>query len=189
MRNTERNTERGCGKYVELIMRHLDGLLPPQQSAELKTHLAGCAVCRAELLLQTRMRDALTEEIHPRLSIDFTSLVTRRAQETARPARRRSLWLGLVPAFGLMTVTVLLFTLQNGFRDALVRALGPSGGALASAAGRVGRVFSQTLPHAGGAPGLDFSGVAEPLMISLLLLLCVLPVVWCFRSVGEFLRQ
>lgn len=187
-----RNSEHGCSEYVELIMQHLDGLLPQERSAELETHLAGCAVCRAELLLQTRIRDALTEEIHPRLSVDFTSLVTRRALETARPARRRSVWLGLVPAFGLMTASVLLFILQNGFREAFVRALGPTGSTLASAAGRVGQVFSQMLPRTGGAPDLNLSGLsgmAEPLTATLLLLLCVLPVVWCFRSVGEFLRQ
>ncbi len=185
-----RNPEQRCSEYVELIMQHMDGLLTPARSAELEAHLSDCEVCRAELLLQTRIHDALTEEIHPRLSLDFTNLVTQKTLGTSRPVRRRSTWLTLVPAFGLMTVTLLLFIRQNDFRDAFVRAFGPTGNALASAAGGVGQFFSQALPRTGGAPNLDLSvlsGMAEPLMVSLLLLLCILPVIWCFRRVGEFL--
>ena len=177
---------------MELIMRHLDGLLPPVQAAELETHLAGCAVCRAELLLQKRIRDALTEEIHPRLSVDFTRLVTQRTMETATPGRRRPVWLGLAPAFGLLAVTSLLFALPNGFRTMLARALWSTGSVLSSAASGVGQVFSGMLPHTGGTPGLSLSGLSGmtgPLMLTLLLLLCVLPVVWSFRSVGEVLRH
>jgi hypothetical protein len=88
--------------------------------------------------------------------------------------------------------TLFLFTVQNDFRDAFVRALGPTGNALASAAGGMGQFFSRAVPRTGGAPDLDLSvlgGIAAPLTVSLLLLLCVLPVVWCFRRVGEFLSH
>ncbi|MBN1504964.1 MAG: zf-HC2 domain-containing protein [Candidatus Eisenbacteria bacterium] len=189
-----RNPERGCGENVELIIRHLDGLLSAEESAELEAHLAGCAVCRAEFLLQKRIRDALTEEVHPRLSVDFTSLVRQRVFEAEAPApvRRRLLRVGLVPAFGLLAVTVLMFAVENGFREAFVGALGPVGNAMASAAAGVGEVFSRMTPRTVGMPDLNLStlsALAQPLTVTLLLLLCVLPVVWCFRRVGEFLTH
>ncbi len=186
-----RDSERGCHEYVELIMQHLDGLLTPERTAQLETHLAGCAVCRAELLLQERIRDALTEEVHPRLSVDFTNVVTQKALDAAKPLKRRSPWPSLAPSFGLLTVTLLLFILQNDFRTMLHAALGPTLGALASAAGGVGHVFSQLLPATGGTSGgylANLEGIAEPAMVTMLLLVCVLPVVWCFRRVGEFLK-
>ncbi len=186
-----RDPERGCHEFVELIMQHLDALLSPELTAQLETHLAGCAVCRAELLLQERIRDALTEEVHPRLSVDFTNVVTRKALEAARPLHRRSPWLSLVPSFGLLAVTLLLFALQNDFRTMLHAALGSTLGALAAAAGGVGQVFSRLLPATGGTPGPNLANlgvIAEPAMVALLLLVCVLPVVWCFRRVGEVLR-
>jgi anti-sigma factor RsiW len=187
-----RDHENGCRENVELIIQHVDGLLPPERVVELEAHLASCVVCRAELLLQKRIHDALTEEIHPRLSVDFTKLVTKKALETASPARRRPAWVGLAPAFGLLTVTSLLFALPNDFRTMFARSLWPTGSVLSSAVSRVGQVFSGMLPHTGGTPGLNLSGlsgITGPLMLTLLLLLCVLPVVWCFRSVGEVLKE
>jgi anti-sigma factor RsiW len=177
---------------VELILMHLDGLLPPARVVELETHLADCSVCRAELLLQKRIRDALSEEIYPRLSIDFTKQVTQKTLEIGKLEKHRSAWLSLVPAFALFAVTLLLFVLRGDLRTMLPRVLGPTGSVLSVAVSRVGQALTQVFAGTGGIPDQYLSGLAGaagPLLLGLLLLLSALPVVWCFQKVGEFLRE
>jgi anti-sigma factor RsiW len=193
-------SEQGCIENVELIMKHVDGLLPPALVTELEAHLAGCPACRAELLLQKRIRDALSEELHPRLSIDFTRHVTEKVRSTqeAEVLRRRGLaWTSLVPAVTLAVLTLLMFIWREEARAILPRVLGPTWSALSAAAGWVGQGLSKALAGTGGAPvqhlsGLRVSGLeaaSGPILIGLLVLLSVLPVVWCFQRVADFLRE
>lgn len=42
-------TDVACASGVELLMEYLEGTLPPEVSADLETHVAGCPRCTAFL--------------------------------------------------------------------------------------------------------------------------------------------
>ncbi len=98
-----------CSEFAELIAQKLDGSLCESEVPLLDRHLADCSRCRAELALQKRILDALSEEVHSGLSVDFTQGVTERLLGGAQTIRRFRRWPYLVPAAALAVVTFLFW--------------------------------------------------------------------------------
>ena len=90
-----------CSGFAEWIAQQLDGALPEREARLLEDHLSVCGRCRAELMLQRKVREALSEETHSGLSADFTQRVSERVAETAKAERDAKKWVDLVPALAL----------------------------------------------------------------------------------------
>jgi anti-sigma factor RsiW len=162
----------------------------------LEEHLSGCHRCRAELLLQNKILDALTEEMPYGLAADFTQRVSEKALDI-RPRERKPLlaqvWPQLVPAFAFAVgVAVLVF-----LGDDLVRVLssvagpatGPVAGPIASFVDAVTGLFSGAADFPQEyIPWLDR---LSPALLNAIFatLLGSVPAVWGFHRVHAFLRD
>ena len=182
-----------CSDFAEWIAQKLEGTLPEGQARRLDEHLSECTRCRAELLLQRKIRDALSEETHSGLSADFTQLVSGKVLEIAGRERRTGRWVDLVPAFTLGAAAIALILVGAD----LVRVL-PSPGELVSStifkpigwflqsffgvfAGAVDYLQRQI-----SALGLDPGSLTKTLFIALV---GSLPGIWGLHKIVEFIKE
>ena len=106
-----------CGTALGKIIAKADGLLPPQEEAELADHLAGCRACAADdaaIVATGPVLRALTGiramEKAPALDAMWTRV--RAGIEESRGTRRRSSWIARwawIPAAVALAVAALLF--------------------------------------------------------------------------------
>jgi anti-sigma factor RsiW len=118
-----------CHDGIGLVSRKLSGLISETERRELERHLAECSGCRAELRLQQRIHEALSEPAPSALPAGFGERVSRLALAQAkRESRTRTLGY-LLPVFANAVILVLVI-LYNG---QIARALAPSFGAIGEA--------------------------------------------------------
>jgi anti-sigma factor RsiW len=182
-----------CSDYVEWIAQKLDGTLPEQQRRELEDHSSHCDRCRAELLLQSKIHQALAQEPGPGLSPDFAERVTRRVLARAKAYRRARWFRTLAPVFAFAGGVVLLYLV----RADLARALPPMMDVLADAIsapiawlgdlvlgflGRISNLSGQRIPV--------LEQMSGPLMTTLTVtVIGTVPAIWAFYRIFAFLKE
>ena len=182
-----------CVLYTQWISRMLDRSLPENELRELEEHLSCCSRCRAELLLQKKIRDALAGPLPPGLSADFTEQVTRKAAALAPRVRRPRRWPALVPAVALSAAAVALLSLSPVLARLVPWPAESLVGSLLAPVARVWHALFSLLPGPADLgldriPALPRSG--DPLVATVVaLLLAGVSVVWAFRYVFAFLRE
>lgn len=187
-----RPSENECTQYVGWISEMLEGTLAPSSARQLEEHLAGCRRCQAELVLQKRIVEALEEEIHPRLSIDFTQRVSLRAVEMAELSERSPLWPRVATVLTLAFAACAMILFRAEIFGVWSKAFGPAGSALSVAVGRVGGALSGIAVGAAREPGHFLSGlgdISQPVLLGLFLLLTIIPFVWGLQKVVGVLRH
>jgi anti-sigma factor RsiW len=149
-----------CHDCIALISRRLSGLISEPERQELERHLSECSACRAELRLQQRIHEALSEPVPPVLADDFAERVMRRAlAEARREGRARTLGY-LLPVFANAAALILVIL----YSGQIARALAPSFGAigegvaagfawLGNGVGEALRGMGRTESRAGGLVG------------------------------------
>ncbi len=182
-----------CSGYTEWIARKMDGLLPEESARALAAHLSLCPRCRAELLLQTRIHEALSRELPAGLSHDFALEVTRKALRDSKAERRARLWANLVPALAFAGGAVLLLTFRADLArllPALVKALT---GGLAAPVAWIGNAVLGFLAHLTDFPAEQMAVleiVSRPLVVTVTAtLLGIVPTFWAFYRIFAFLRD
>ena len=181
-----------CYKWVSRISRMLDDSLTDGELRELKEHLAACAECRAELLLQKKINTALCEEVHSGLPADFTMRVAEKALEISKRDRRPRPWLVLVPPLATATAVVALFFMVRDlaaanpsmFESVAAGLVKPIAWVWQAASGLGGAVAA----HGRGMASIDRLSDAAASMI-LASLIGIVPGVWGFHRVLRFIRE
>jgi hypothetical protein len=187
-----REFKNDCARYASWMLDITEGTLSGDKKSELEQHLTGCARCRAELLLQKRITGALVEEVRPRLSIDFTQRVSRRALEIAELEGRAPLWPRLATALTLAVSACALVFIGAELSRKSSGVLWPFADTFSTAIARVGDVLSGILLDVVRLPGrylTGLEGLSDPLSLGLILVVSVLPLMWCFQKVTGVLRH
>ncbi|MFH0778259.1 MAG: zf-HC2 domain-containing protein [Candidatus Eisenbacteria bacterium] len=181
-----------CLEAVELIAHKLEGSLPETRSLELEEHLSVCSRCRAELVLQKKILEALAEEVPSGLPADFTARVSRKALEAARAERLNRTRL-LVPALAVTVLCVVGFLAVLDVSSKLVRFVGPVGGALSRPMGALGEALSRFFSPVAELStsvsqvlGADSEPVARALLVSAVAMLAL---AWGCRQMLVFLKD
>ena len=88
----DNNLPGPCAGYeIEIVELH-EGALGPDEAVRARSHLEGCARCRAWQARYAALDAALARELpRPRLSADFGSMLRERLAGIANPATRRDL--------------------------------------------------------------------------------------------------
>lgn len=182
-----------CSKWVERIAMMLEGSLGEAELKELKDHLAGCARCRTELLLQKRIDAALRVEMRSALPADFTQRVAARAAEISRKERRARPWVVLVPPLAAAASVAALFalgldvardnpsafeTLAAGFMKPMVWI----SQAIISLVGSAGSLAGREAPSVARLSTPEASFVLSTLI-------AILPAAWSIRRIFVFMRR
>ena len=182
-----------CSDFAEWISQKLDGVLSEGNGRALEEHLSGCSRCRAELLLQQKICDALSEERHSGLSADFTQVVSEKVVEIAKAERDARRWVSLVPAFALGAVAValllvgadLLRVLPSPAQFLSGAVFKPIGWFLQSVGGSLAGAFG--LSHeSGGGPAWLSGAFARTLFVALV---CSLPGIWGLHKIVVFIKE
>jgi anti-sigma factor RsiW len=174
-----------CQDYIELIARKLEGSLSAGEVSGLASHLATCARCRAEAVLQTGIAGALVWQGEPELAADFAERVSRRALALPRaekPARR---WDYLMPIAATASLLVLVVIHRGDIAATLASPLAAVGKGTASAAGWIGAMFAEMSGVAGSAdiPAASLIGLWGPLVCAAAI------VVWASSRVYAVIRR
>jgi len=93
---TEQIETLRCEEALDLLEPSLDGELAPGEESRLRSHLAGCRACAAELALATRIQKEL-RALRPAAVLPF-------------PSRRRAAW----PVRRLAAAAMLVATIGGG---------------------------------------------------------------------------
>lgn len=182
-----------CADWARLIARRLDGTLPTHQAEALDGHLFVCTRCRAELLLQRRILEALSEEPAPTLSPDFTRRVCEIAQGTAEREKRVAAWLDLIPGLAIVITAAVLLIAGGGVLRVLTAEIGTAArhmtapaawlaGAVGSVFGSISNVLHVRIPGAQLLPASLSNAVLATVLAGLTAL-------WGFYETYGFLRD
>ena len=182
-----------CLDYTEWIAQMLDGSLPERRVKELETHLAGCRRCRAELLLQKRIHEALARELPSGLSADFARRVTEKAESDRAALRRAQRWADRVPALALAAGAILLVIFRTDLARVLPALTEPVTRGLAAPVAWVGDAVMGFLAHVADLPMEQVSALevlSRPLVMTVVAtLLGGIPVIWAFTRIFALLRE
>jgi anti-sigma factor RsiW len=138
-----------CRDCIGLVSRKLSGLVSEPERQELERHLAECPGCRAELRLQQRIHEALSEPVPPVLAGGFAERVTRRALAQAR-REGRSRTLGyLLPVFANAVALVLVILYSGQIARGLAPSFGAIGDGFAAGFAWIGHWVGETLHEMG----------------------------------------
>jgi anti-sigma factor RsiW len=182
-----------CSDFVELIAQKLDGLLPQSKISLLEEHLSECRRCRAELLLQKKLQDVLTENVDSGLPADFTQRVTESVLEGAQAVRRFRRWPYLVPAAALAVVTFLFWLTGADLFDSLSSVTQPLTETVSGGIAQAESAVNEALTRAGSELNERASllpQLPQPMLNSLLVsLVAVLSTIMGLYKVFAFLRD
>jgi anti-sigma factor RsiW len=176
-----------------LIARRLEGTLPEGDARTLEDHLSVCGRCRAELMLQTKIRDALGEETHSGLSAGFAERVSHSVAEMAEAERDAKKWVSLVPALALGTAAMALFLVGAD----LIRVLPSPSETLSSAVFKpIGWFLESVASALAGAFGFSGESNGAPAWLSgafartlFIALVGSLPGVWGLHKIFVFMKE
>jgi anti-sigma factor RsiW len=183
-----------CSDSVILIARKLDGMLTDSDAKTLEAHLARCARCRRELMLQQKLVQTLKQDLPGMVSADFTRRVTDRARRLDGETRRLRIRLGdLLPALPAVAGCLLLVLFWKDLADIVAPAMevvaDATGGPLAALGDGLAKVLDRLAP----APHVSLPGRA---VISQLLAniyvgaaIACAATVWAFTRAYAFIRH
>ena len=179
-----------CVDYLELIARDLEGALSASESRELHSHLSHCSRCRAELLLQRTLTEALRDAPPAELSLDFTARVVREALATTPEKPPLPIW-----PIAIATLSVLSAVASAVWGEQLraLLAAAPVRELFSPALTWMAEVAGRTSSWTSNLPTLDMPtivpslGALERLLAASLL--SSVPLIWCFYQVYAFLRE
>lgn len=182
-----------CPDCVERIAQKLDGTLPVHLEAELEEHVSRCSRCRAEWVLQEKIRDALSQEIPSELSPSFTQRVCRRAFEASTAQRRLEKLGDLVPLVPILAGAVLAFWFRNDLAQIVPPLAETLQTALAAPLAATSHAVAEFLAGAANLPSEHIpmlERISRPLMTTLTATLVgLVPALWALSRVLAFLRE
>ncbi len=159
----------GCGEMRDGILLLLYGELGEEEGARLEAHLAGCAVCRADLAAERRLRAMLEADPAPeppadllaRCREDLSAALARQAEKGPRRfLPLRAAGFRLSPAFAALLAAAAFLT---GYLAA--RPAGPPGAGRAAALGDpaavAGALDSLEVDRATGGVRLAYNAVSR----------------------------
>ena len=182
-----------CYDSIELVSRKLSGLISETERHQLERHLAECPGCRAELRLQQRIQEVLSEPVPAALADDFAERVTRRALAGSRREGRARALGYLLPIFVNAMVLILVIL----YRGQIARALAPSFGAIgegvAAGVAWIGHGVGEALREIGGtesaAGGLIDAAAPQAVWMWTTTAAAVALVGWALSRAYAFLRK
>ncbi|MCK4548452.1 MAG: zf-HC2 domain-containing protein [Candidatus Eisenbacteria sp.] len=182
-----------CSDYVQWIAQEVDGTLPGSHERELQAHLSGCSRCRAELLLQRRILEALAQEVPSELPADFTRRVSEKALARARVEKRSRWFASLAPAFAFAVGIALLWMLRADLARVLLPATDALADTLAAPVIWMGHAILGGLARISDFPSEHlqvFERVSGPLVTTLTVtILSAIPALWAFLRAIAFLKE
>ncbi len=182
-----------CLDYTEWIARMLEGSLPERRMTELEAHLSGCRRCRAELLLQKKIHEALVQELPSGLSADFARRVTEKAISDRAAEKRAQRWANLVPVFAFAVGSALLLVFRTDLARILPALMEPVVQGLAAPVAWIGDAVMGFLARAADVPLEQVSALevlSRPLVMAVAAtLLAGIPTIWAFTRIFAFLRE
>jgi anti-sigma factor RsiW len=182
-----------CPDFVELIAQKLDGTLPGDKASLLESHLSGCPRCRAEIILQKKIGQALEQQAHSGLSENFTEILKEKVRAEARAERRLIRWPYLVPAFSLIILTVVLFVLRAELLQVFSFMIEPLAEAISETAARISDAMADSLARTGNSLSERASSLEElfpPVAVSLIVaFLVIVSTATGLQKVFAFLRE
>jgi len=182
-----------CSRFAEWIAKRLEGTLPEGDARTLEDHLSVCGRCRAELMLQRKIHDALGEETHSGLSAEFTGRVSDKVAKIAEAERDAKKWVSLVPALALAAAAIALFlagadllrVLPSPSETLNSAVFKPIGWFLESVASALAGAFGFS-GESNGAPAWLSGAFARTLFIALV---GSLPGIWGLHKIFVFMRE
>lgn len=177
-----------CDRWVRQISLMLSESLGERDTAELKRHLGECPACRAELILQTEIENALAMEAHSGLSADFAERVSAKARRLAVKSKSPRPWPVLVPPLATAAAAAALFFLGMNIASQNPSSFEQVAGALLQPLASLFGVFSGLFDGAAKhAPALDpasgrIAGLAAALLTG------AIPAFWGLRRFLVYFR-
>lgn len=182
-----------CSDYTEWIARKLEGSLQVSAERELDAHLSECSRCRADLLLQSRIQEALAQEMPSGLSAGFSERVSLKAQRLAAAEKRAERWANLIPVIAFSGLAVVLILLRGSLLQMFSPTVGSLGGALGAPVNAVGGAFLDLVARIAHLPAEHMSAleqVSRPLITTLsATLIGIIPAFWGLSRVVAFLSE
>lgn len=108
-----------CDKVKELLWAYLENKTTAEETAEIETHLEGCAACREELAQQKEMKNALASLPDEELPEDYHTELMQKLQAERKvvpfPAKKKHGW----KQMSMIAAAVLVVVVAGGTRGML----------------------------------------------------------------------
>lgn len=108
-----------CDKVKELLWAYLENKTTAEETAEIETHLEGCAACRGELAQQKEIKNALASLPDEELPEDYHTELMQKLQAERKvvpfPAKKKHGW----KQISMIAAAVLVVVVAGGTRGML----------------------------------------------------------------------
>lgn len=108
-----------CDKVKELLWAYLENKTTAEETAEIETHLEGCAACREELAQQKEIKNALASLPDEELPEDYHTELMQKLQAERKvvpfPAKKKHGW----KQMSMIAAAVLVVVVAGGMRGML----------------------------------------------------------------------
>lgn len=108
-----------CDKVKELLWAYLENKTTAEETAEIETHLEGCAACREELAQQKEIKDALASLPDEELPEDYHTELMQKLQAERKvvpfPAKKKHGW----KQMSMIAAAVLVVVVAGGTKGML----------------------------------------------------------------------
>ena len=108
-----------CDKVKELLWAYLENKTTAEETAEIETHLEGCAACREELAQQKELKNALASLPDEELPEDYHTELMQKLQAERKvvpfPAKKKHGW----KQISMIAAAVLVVVVAGGTRGML----------------------------------------------------------------------
>lgn len=108
-----------CDKVKELLWAYLENKTTAEETAEIETHLEGCAACREELAQQKEIKNALASLPDEELPKDYHTELMQKLQAERKvvpfPAKKKHGW----KQMSMIAAAVLVVVVAGGMRGML----------------------------------------------------------------------
>ena len=108
-----------CDKVKELLWAYLENKTTAEETAEIETHLEGCAACREELAQQKEIKNALASLPDEELPEDYHTELMQKLQAERKvvpfPAKKKHGW----KQMSMIAAAVLVVVVAGGTRGML----------------------------------------------------------------------
>lgn len=108
-----------CDKVKELLWAYLENKTTAEETAEIETHLEGCAACRGELAQQKEIKNALASLPDEELPEDYHTELMQKLQAERKvvpfPAKKKHGW----KQMSMIAAAVLVVVVAGGTRGML----------------------------------------------------------------------
>ena len=108
-----------CDKVKELLWAYLENKTTAEETAEIETHLEGCAACREELAQQKEIKNALASLPDEELPKDYHTELMQKLQAERKvvpfPAKKKHGW----KQMSMIAAAVLVVVVAGGNAEML----------------------------------------------------------------------